>query len=88
VLDLACKLANVSGKKIEGEEAAKWYKQNYKKELNYSRLLDELTATQAERQQLLKGYFEPTAEEAEQGIKSPTPAHRAIAELVSLSDRN
>jgi SIR2-like domain len=84
VLDLACKLANVSGKKIEEEEVARWYKQNYKKELNYSRLLDELTATQAERQQLLKGYFEPTAEEAEQGIKSPTPAHRPIAELVAL----
>jgi hypothetical protein len=37
----------------------------------------------AERQQLLRGYFEPTEEEAEQGIKSPTPAHKAIAELVS-----
>ncbi len=83
VLDLACKLAKVSGKNIEGEEAAKWYKKKYKEEVNYSRLLDELTVTPAERQQLLKAYFEPSAEEAEQGIKSPTPAHRAIADLVA-----
>ena len=83
VLDLVGKLAKLSGKNIEGEEAAKWYKKKYKEEPNYSRLLDELTITPAERQQLLKAYFEPTVEEAEQGIKSPTPAHRAIADLVA-----
>jgi NAD-dependent SIR2 family protein deacetylase len=46
-------------------------------------LLDALVATPAERQQLLRGYFEPTEEGAEQGIKTPTVAHQAIAELVS-----
>jgi hypothetical protein len=30
----------------------------------------------------LHGYFEPTAEEEEQGLKVPTAAHRAIARLV------
>jgi hypothetical protein len=83
VLDLASKLAKASGVQVEGEEAARWYKAKYGEELNYSRLLDELTATAAERQQVLKEYFEPTVEEAEQGIKLPTPAHRAIAGLVS-----
>jgi SIR2-like domain len=50
---------------------------------DYSRLLDAMAATPAARQQLLRGYFEPTEQEAEQGIKSQTPAHKAIAELVS-----
>jgi hypothetical protein len=83
VLDLARKLAKVSEKNIEGEEAAKWYKEKYGEEVDYSRLLDQLTVTPADRQQLLGTYFEPTAEEAEQGIKLPTPAHRAIADLVA-----
>lgn len=60
VLDLASKLAKVSGEQVEREEAAGWYKAKYGEELNYSRLLDELTASSAERQQLLKEYFEPT----------------------------
>jgi hypothetical protein len=36
----------------------------------------------AERQQLLRQYFEPTPEEAEQHLKVPTLAHLAVAELV------
>jgi hypothetical protein len=83
MLDLASKLAKVAGENVEGEAAAKWYKTKYGEELGYSRLLDELTATPAERQQLLRGFFEPTEEEAQQGIKSPTAAHRAIAALVA-----
>jgi len=83
VLDLACRLAKASGENIEGEEAARWYKERYGEEINYSRLLDELTVTPAERQQLLKTYFEPTTDEVERGIKSPTLAHRAIADLVA-----
>jgi hypothetical protein len=76
VLDLASKLAKASMEQVEGEEAARWYKAKYGEELNYSRLLDELTASSAERQQLLKGYFELTPDEAEEGSKSPKPAHR------------
>jgi hypothetical protein len=83
VLDLASRLAAASGEQCEGEAAAAWYKAKYGEMPDYSRLLDDLAATQAERQQLLRDYFEPTQEEAEQGIKSPTLAHKAIAELVS-----
>lgn len=36
-----------------------------------------------QRSQLLRGYFEPTAEEKTEQIKTPTPAHRAIAGLVA-----
>jgi hypothetical protein len=83
VLDLASRLATVSGEPCYGEAAAAWYKTKYGEPPDYSRLLDALAATPAERQQLLRGYFEPTEPEAEQGIKSPTLAHKAIAELVS-----
>jgi hypothetical protein len=79
LLDLASHLAAVSGEDYRGEAAASWYKTKYGDAPDYSRLLDALAATPAERQQLLRGYFEPTQEEAEQGIKSPTPAHKAKA---------
>jgi hypothetical protein len=83
VLDLASRLAAASGEHCQGEAAAAWYKTKYSEPPDYSRLLDALAATPAERQQLLRGYFEPTEQEAEQGIKSPTSAHKAIGELVS-----
>jgi SIR2-like domain len=81
VLDLASRLAAGSGERCEGEAAASWYKTKYGELPDYSRLLDDLAATPTERQQLLRDYFEPTEEEAEQGIKTPTLAHKAIAEL-------
>ena len=42
-----------------------------------------MAKTPAERQQLLRRYWEPTPEEREQGDKAPTAAHRAIAKLVA-----
>jgi hypothetical protein len=38
--------------------------------------------TQAARRDLIAGFFEPTDEDAEQGLKVPGLAHRAIALLV------
>ena len=63
------------------EAAAAWYRAKYS-ELSYSHLLNQLAAMPAERQQLLRQYFEPTPEEAEQHLKVPTLAHLAVAELV------
>jgi hypothetical protein len=45
--------------------------------------LGEVARSQAERAQLLRGYFEPTEEEREQRLKLPMPAHHAIARLVA-----
>lgn len=53
-------------------------------EPEYSALLDAVAKTPAERQQLLRHYFEPTEIERDEGAKMPTKAHRAIAELVKL----
>jgi hypothetical protein len=81
ILDLISRVATISGESHTGEAAAAWYRAKYG-ELNYSHLLNQLAATPAERQQLLRQYFEPTPEEAEQHLKVPTPAHHAVAELV------
>ncbi|MDR2005436.1 MAG: SIR2 family protein [Prevotella sp.] len=58
-----------------------WYKDKYGHSANYSLLLEALVKTPTERVQLMKGFFEPTAEEKELGWKEPTKAHKAIAKL-------
>lgn len=58
-----------------------WYKDKYGHSANYSLLLEALVKTPTERVQLMKGFFEPTAEDKELGWKEPTKAHRAIAKL-------
>lgn len=82
VLDLARRLAEASGEQTGGDAAA-WYKTKFGKEPDYAELLDALSKTPAERQQLLKAYFEPDDEERKQGLKQPTKAHKAIAKLVA-----
>jgi hypothetical protein len=82
VLDLIRKLARLTGEDCE-PRPEEWYRTKFGEDPDYARLLDEIAKSPAERQQLLRGYFEPDEEEREQGLKMPTPAHRAIAELVS-----
>ncbi len=62
--------------------AEKWYREHYKNEPDYSKLLEELADTKTERQKLLNGYIEPSDQD-EQGLKAPTKAHEAIAHLVA-----
>ena len=80
-LDLIGQLAAVSDESPASPEA--WYREKYDKDPDYSALLEDLAKTPAERQQLLRRYWEPTPEEREQGDKAPTAAHRAIAKLVT-----
>ena len=79
-LDLVRKLANVHGDNPDPTPES-WYQEKYGKEPEYSDLLDQLTRTPAERQQLLRGYFEPDEQEREEGRKQATEAHRAIVAL-------
>ena len=60
-----------------------WYRQKYGREPEYSALLDAIARKPEERQQLLRPYFEPNDVEREQGLKQPTAAHTAIAQLVA-----
>jgi len=80
VLDLIRKVAAVEGEEPRPNPET-WYHQRFGELPDYAKLLDRLTTTPAERMALLRSYFEPTEEEREQGLKIPTPAHRAIATL-------
>ena len=81
-LDLIQKLAALHGDD-PGSAPESWYSEKYRKEPDYSDLLDQLTRTQAERQQLLREYFEPDEQERAEGRKQPTEAHHAIAALAA-----
>jgi hypothetical protein len=81
VLDLVEKVAELLGEETSGDPV-KWYTDRYQIEPEYSSLLAELAARPAERQRLLRSYFEPTEEEQDQGLKVPTVAHHAVARLV------
>ena len=79
-LDLVKQLADVRQQTCEpGPE--EWYRNTFRKEPDYSELLDAITSTPTERQGLLRGYIEPSADEPDEGAKQPTAAHRAIAAL-------
>ena len=80
--DLVRKLAALRKETCDPEPEL-WYRNTFNKDADYSDLLDTLCGTAAERQQLLRGYFEPTADDNEEGAKQPTTAHRAIAALTA-----
>ncbi len=82
-LDLIRKLASANGQNAD-PDPEKWYVNNFNEEPDYSKILEPIGGkTPAERNQILRSYFEPTIEEREEGLKVPTPAHHAIASLVS-----
>ena len=81
-LDLVSRLAVLQGDNPDPAPEA-WYYEKYGKEPDYSDLLEELAKTPAERQQLLRDYWEPNEQELEEGQKQPTVAHHAIASLAA-----
>lgn len=79
--DLLKQMAGAEGETPDDPFA--WYERKYGEPPSYESLLERLAPTQHERQQLLRGYFEPSDLERELEQKKPTPAHRAIARLVA-----
>lgn len=82
VLDLIQKIADISGE-VCNPNPETWYRNKYGEDPDYSKILEALAKSPAERSQILKSYFEPNKQEREDRIKMPTPAHKAIAELVT-----
>ena len=68
-LDLIRKLAKLYGETGDPDPEL-WYREKFEQEANYSDLLYAVAKTQAERQQLLRAYFEPNDQEREEGEKS------------------
>lgn len=62
-----------------------WWQARYAQPLGYSSLLESLTPTPATRQGILAGFFEPTDENREDGVKTPSKDHLALAQLVKHS---
>ena len=80
-LDLIRKLAGLDNE-TSVPDPELWYRERFGSDANYSDLLNKLAKSPTERQQLLRGYFEPSDQERGEGKKEPTAAHRAIATLV------
>jgi len=79
VLDLVRKLAALKGENCE-PDPERWFVGAFGEAPTYSGLLKQVCRTPAERQQLLRGYFEPSGE-IDPAVKQPTMAHNAIAAL-------
>jgi hypothetical protein len=60
-----------------------WWSQKYPGvRLQYGTIVQAMAPTRGQRQALLKSIIEPTQAEMAAGLKVPTPAHHALAELV------
>ncbi|MFJ2191705.1 SIR2 family protein [Kitasatospora sp. NPDC087861] len=83
--DLIRKIATIERDEIPDTDDGPydWYVERFGREPAYDTLLAELAKTAAERQALLRSYFEPDETEREQGLKQPADAHRALARLVA-----
>jgi hypothetical protein len=80
-IDLIRRVALLEGADEQADWAV-WYREKYKKEPNYSGVLDLVANTPEERRSILHSYIEPSTEDIAEGRKVPTKAHRAIAELI------
>lgn len=76
------KRAGIASGAGEQEDWHAWYVGQTGEQPNYSTLLETLAGTQSERRAIVQGFLEPTIQELEDGLKVPTRAHRAIAEMV------
>ena len=81
-LDLIRQLALLEGEESVGDPDV-WYRDRFGDAPEYSKLLNRLAATQAERQAIIRRYIDPTDDERAQGLKVPTDAHRALARLAA-----
>ena len=81
-MDLVRKLATACDE-TAGADPQGWYRKRFDKDPNYSDLLDSLARTPAERQQLLRGYFEPATDDGDGQEGQPTAAHHSIASLIA-----
>lgn len=82
ILDLTRRVGIAEGVEDQADWSD-WYRGRFGGEPSYSTLLDMLTLTASERRSILHHYIEPTAEDLQEGRRTPTRAHQAIARLVA-----
>lgn len=81
-IDLIARLARLRDEEPVPDPES-WYRNTFEAEPAYSDIVEMLAPKGDERRALLNRYFEPTADEREQGLKQPSAAHRSIARLVA-----
>lgn len=79
--DLCAKVALLEGA-TDVDDPVVWFEREFGEPARYGPLLEKVAPTPTERQALLADYFVATDEDRANGRKVPTPAHRAIAQLV------
>ena len=79
--DLIRRLAALEGVSSHSDWAA-WYREVKGREPDYSEIVRDVGGSPEERRALLHSYIEPTEEERQRGLKTPTTAHDAVARLV------
>ena len=82
MLDLIRKMAALE-KETPMPDPEKWYVEKYKKQADYSDLLEAIAQTPAERLKLLRSYIEPDPQMHDKSARQPTSAHSAIAHLAA-----
>jgi SIR2-like domain len=80
-LDLVRRFAAAQGV-ADQPDWAEWYHDQTGEAPSYSKVLASLAASPIERRAILHSYIEPNDEDRERGLKQPTGAHGAIADLV------
>jgi len=80
-LDLTRRVAALEGVYAQPNWAA-WHQERFGAPPSYSKLLDALSNTAAERRSILHSYIEPSGQDLETGARRPTDAHHAIARMV------
>ncbi|MBI1843801.1 MAG: SIR2 family protein [Actinobacteria bacterium] len=82
VESLICRFASLHGVDA-GDDHIAWYRCRTGDDPDYPQLLTDIAPSRTARRTLLSGSFTPTEPEQKEGLKIPTKAHRAIAELVA-----
>lgn len=83
--DLTKELAGLEARHAEGhvpDDIEAWWAANKTVPLTYSAVMEAIAPTISQRQALLRSVIEPSADEIRAGLKVPSPAHHALAELV------
>lgn len=80
-LDLVRRVA-LANNVPEQSDWEKWHREQTGEKPNYSTLLEKIACSADERRAVLHSYIEPNEQDCEEGRKTPTKAHRAIAQLV------
>lgn len=81
VSDLCSRLTVISGDNTVGNPV-NWYTSKFGREPRYDELLEAVAPEPEERRKLLNSYFVPTDEDRESRRKTPTDAHKSIAQMV------